>query len=110
MNYRKAKIEDAKEVTDIVQRTKGEIYPKYYPKDVVDFFSQLHCFEHIIRDIHKNTVYVLEIDGLIAGTGSYEENHITRVYVLPEYQGKGYGNYILKELERTIKKIITRLF
>lgn len=102
MDYRKAQIRDAKAVTEIVQRTKKEIYPKYYPKEVVDFFGKLHCYEHIVRDIQKKIVYVLEMDGAIVGTGSYEENHITRVYVLPEYQGRGYGGYILRELEREI--------
>lgn len=102
INYRKAQMEDAEVVTDIVQRTKSEIYPRYYPKEIVDFLGQLHCYEHIIRDIQKDMVYVLEVSGVIVGTGSYERNHITRVYVLPQYQGKGYGSYILKELEKVI--------
>ena len=33
---------------------------------------------------------VLEVDGKIVGTGSRTDNHITRVYVLPEYEGKGF--------------------
>jgi GNAT superfamily N-acetyltransferase len=40
----------------------------------------------------------------IVGTGCYEDNHITRVYVLPEYQRNGYGSYILKCLEDKISK------
>ncbi len=104
MNYRKAQIGDAKIVTDLVQRTKAEIYPCYYPREVVEFFGELHCYEHILRDIEKSNVYVLEADGLIVGTGSFEENHVTRLYVLPEYEGKGYGSYILNELERAISK------
>ena len=36
------------------------------------------------------------------GTGSHTDNHITRVYVLPEYQGQGYGSKIMDELERDI--------
>lgn len=104
MNYRKASMEDAEIITDVVQQTKAEIYPKYYPKEIVEFFGQLHCYEHIIRDIQKNIVYVLEVDDIIVGTGSYEENHITRVYVLPQYQGNGYGYHILKELEKEIAR------
>lgn len=104
MNYRKAQMEDAKEVTDIVQRTKEKIYPRYYPREVVDFFGRLHCYENILRDIQKNNVYVLESGNVAVGTGSFEENHITRLYVLPERQGKGYGSYILGELEKEIAK------
>ena len=60
--------------------------------------------KHIIKDIQKNIVYVLEVNDIIVGTGSFEENHITRVYVLPQYQGKGYGYHILKELEKEIAR------
>ena len=36
------------------------------------------------RDIEARRIDVLIVDGKIIGTGSREENHITRVYVLPE--------------------------
>ena len=44
------------------------------------------------------------MDNQIVGTGSHEDNHITRVYVLPEFQGKGYGSFIMQCLEDTISK------
>ena len=40
----------------------------------------------------------------LVGTGSREDNHITRVFVLPEYQGRGYGRYILDRLEEAVAK------
>ena len=40
----------------------------------------------------------------IVGTGSYSENHITGVYVLPDYQGQGCGTYIMDCLENKIAK------
>jgi len=36
MEYRKAKIEEAQTVCDIVQKTKAVIYPHYYTRAVVD--------------------------------------------------------------------------
>ena len=33
----------------------------------------------------------LLVDGEVVGTGSRIDDHITRVYVLPEHEGKGYG-------------------
>ena len=99
MLFRKANIEECQIVTDIVQNTKAEIYPYYYPKEVVEFFANLHCYEHVLEDINNDIVYVLEDKGEIVGTGSFKENHITRVYVLPKYQGKGYGKYIVEQLE-----------
>jgi hypothetical protein len=38
------------------------------------------------------------------GTGCRIDNHITRVYVLPAFQGNGYGSYIMQQLEDEIGK------
>ncbi len=109
MNFRKAAPEDLRTVTDIVQRTVAEVYPKYYPKEAVDFFSQIHCRENIAGDIEEGRVGVLEAGGAIVGTGSRDGQHITRVYVLPEHQGNGYGGYILGELEKEISGKYSRI-
>ncbi len=101
-DYRKATLEDIGLVTDIVQTTKKIIFPKYYPKPVVDFFGQLHSRDHIEQDIKDGFVSILTDKNRIVGTGSLKENHITRVYVLPEFQGKGYGTYIINQLENAI--------
>lgn len=52
-----------------------------------------------MNDIEEGLVYVIEENGEIVGTGSFRDNHITRVYVLPDNQGKGYGKYIVNQLE-----------
>lgn len=41
---------------------------------------------------------------MIVGTGCYDENHITGVYVLPVYQSRGCGSYIMDCLEIEIAK------
>jgi GNAT superfamily N-acetyltransferase len=104
MEYIKAKTEDAELVFTIVQETVKTVYPKYYPKEVVDFFCQHHNLENIQKDIENQRVGLLVDNQIIVGTGCYEENHITRVYVLPEYQRKGFGSYILQCLENEISK------
>lgn len=38
------------------------------------------------------------------GTGCFAHNHITRVYVLPEHQKKGYGTFIIKNIEAQISE------
>lgn len=43
------------------------------------------------------------MDGnVIAGTGCFDNNHITGVYVLPCYQKKGFGTQIMDSLETKI--------
>ena len=98
-NYIKADCRHAEKIFSLVQRTIREVYPKYYPREVVEFFCGLHSLENISRDIADGQVYMLIRNGKIIGTGSARDNHITRVYVLPKYQRMGYGSKIIHELE-----------
>ena len=41
---------------------------------------------------------------VIIGTGCFHDNHITGVYVLPEYQKQGCGSQIIQRLEAEIMK------
>lgn len=104
MEYIQAKQEDLLTVFHIVQDTIKTVYPKYYPKEVVDFFCTLHSKENIEKDICNHCVGLLMDDGIAVGTGCYHENHITRVYVLPKFQKKGYGTYIMNTLEGEISQ------
>lgn len=104
MEYKKAAQEQAGQIFQLVQHTIHTIYPKYYPAEVVDFFGQLHCQEHIMRDIKMGYVSILSQNGRLVGTGSCKENHITRVFITPEYQGNGYGTLLIQNLELEIAK------
>lgn len=102
MEYIMAKEEDLGFVYQMVQNTVKTIYPKYYPKEVVDFFCELHGRENIAKEIAKGNVGILTDNDQMTGTGSCDGNHITRVYVLPQFQGKGYGSFIMQCLEDKI--------
>lgn len=94
--------EDAEAVFQLVQKTIAAVYPNYYPRDVVDFFLQLHSRENIQADVEKGVVIALQEQGRLVGTGSCEGNHITRVYVSSDCQGRGYGSLIMDCLEKSI--------
>lgn len=102
MEYIKAAENEAEEILMIVQDTIRTIYPLYYPEEVVEFFCSLHCGENIARDIKAGLIGVLRDGNRIVGTGCCRDDHITRVYVKPEYQGRGYGSYIMQCLENEI--------
>lgn len=102
MEYIKATDKNIDGVFNIVQTTVQSIYPKYYPKEVVDFFCEHHNRENIAKDIENGNVGILVVNNHIVGTGSCDGNHITRVYVLPAFQGKGYGSFIMQCLEDEI--------
>lgn len=102
MIYELAKTEDLQAVYNVVQHTIKTIYPKYYPMEVVEFFCLHHSEDAIAKDIKNGYVSALKIDGTIVATGCFVDNHITRVYVLPEHQKKGYGTFIMKNIEEQI--------
>ncbi len=102
VEFRRARKSDCGDVTDIIHKTVRKVYPAYYPAEVADFFCMYHSRERIQADIQAGNVWVLRVDGRTIGTGSIEENNITRLYVLPEFQGKGYGTRIIGELEQRI--------
>lgn len=110
MEYIQAEKEDLLTVFNIVQDTIKKIYPKYYPEEVVEFFCTLHSKENIEKDICNHSVGLLINDGIVVGTGCYNENHITRVYVLPKYQKKGYGTYIMSMLEAKIAQKFQQVY
>lgn len=104
MEFSLAKKQDAEQVYQLVQETIRTVYPKYYLKEIVDMFCEFHSLENILRDIEAGNTYILLENDTLIGTGTKKENHITRVYVLPEFQKKGYGTFIMKKLEDKIKE------
>ncbi len=102
MKYIKATEKHVEKIFQLVQDTIKTIYPKYYPREVVEFFCQLHSKENILKDIQNGSVGILLKDNVIVGTGSFEDNHITRVYVAPRFQKQGFGSYIMQWLENEI--------
>ena len=103
-NIRKAEQEDLQVITDIVHRTIKNIYPKYYPQGAVEFFLEYHNENAVSQDIADNNVYIIEDNNEIIGTVTINDNEINRLYVLPEYQGKGYGGFLLEYAEKIVLK------
>ncbi|MBE5958928.1 MAG: GNAT family N-acetyltransferase [Lachnospiraceae bacterium] len=104
MEYRMATKNDAEKIYEIVKETIKKIYPRYYLPQIVDAFLEYHNQDRINKDIEAKDSYVLVDEGKVIGTGTKNDNHIVRVYVLPEFQGKGYGTYIMNQLEKEIGK------
>ena len=104
MRIRLANTEDYEAIYELVHTTVQSVYPYYYLPEVVNFFIQHHNETNITKDILKNCVYVLVEEDKIVGTATMEGRYIGRVYVLPKYHGRGYGNAIMDALETEIAK------
>jgi GNAT superfamily N-acetyltransferase len=91
-------------IFDIVHKTIEEIYPKYYPRSAVDFFHYHHSKEKMEKQLSNEVTLILSDDNKFIGTGSLFENEIKRFFILPEYQGNGYGKILLNRLEKSIDR------
>jgi GNAT superfamily N-acetyltransferase len=90
---------DLDTVRKVIVDTIEACYPVAYWREAVDFFKDHHRVEKLAKSAKKDHIVVLEIDGGIVGTGTLEGDEITRVFVLPEYQGLGLGKAIMETLE-----------
>ncbi len=104
MEFVKAKEQDLELVYSIVSRSIVEAYGKYYSQEVVDFFLMIHSKENILKDIINYDLWLIKDGEDFVGTGFAKGNHISRVYMLPECQGKGYGTKIMDFLEDIISR------
>jgi len=105
MEIRKAGPDELETIRNITHTTINAIYPKYYPKGAVDFFLAHHSIRNIEDDIAAGKVFLLlDDDGKAAGTITIDGNDIGRFFVLPEYQGKGFGGALMSHAEEMIAK------
>lgn len=103
MSIRQAVLADLSIVKNISEVTISEIYPHYYPKGAVNFFLEHHSEENILNDIKKNRVFLcLDILQNAIGTITVKDNEICRLFVMPTYQGMGFGTEMLNFAEKII--------
>lgn len=89
-------------VEEIVKSTIITVYPNYYPQGAVDFFLDHHSNIAVQKAIIDEKVYLIKTDNDFVGTGSIDKNEIKRLFILPKYQGKGYGTSIMNKLEKDV--------
>ncbi len=100
-------VASAKAVEDLrvlIHTTIKKTYSKYYPKGIMDFFLYHHSYENIEKAIIDETVLLIYHESMLIGTGSIKKNEIKRVFILPKYQGKGFGTLLMNELENLVLK------
>ena len=109
MNIRQAEIKDAGIVWEITANTIKTIYPHYYPLGAVNYFLAHHSEQNIADDIELQRVYVLEDGEAALGTVTIKDFEMCRLFVLPLYQGLGYGKLLMEFAEKFIAKSFSRI-
>lgn len=103
MSIKLAQQSDCGVVKTITNTTINEIYPHYYSKGAVAFFLNHHSDESIANDISNNCVFLCcDLKHNVVGTVTIKKNEICRLFVLPQYQGNGYGKELLEFAEKEI--------
>lgn len=103
MSIKLAQQSDCGIVKKITDTTINEIYPHYYPKGAVAFFLNHHSDESIANDISNDCVFLCcDLEHNAVGTVTIKKNEICRLFVLPQYQGNGYGKELLEFAETEI--------
>ncbi len=93
---------DFRAVKGITQTTIRTVYPRYYPAGAVEFFRRHHSDERIRADIAASKVYLLREGGEAAGTVTVDGSSVSRLFVLPQHQHKGYGRALLDFAEAAV--------
>lgn len=104
-----AQMADLESVLQITGDTISEVYSHYYAKGVVDFFLEHHNRENVLSDIEESIVWLLEAEDCLVGTVTIKENAINRLFVLPEYQSRGYGSQLMDFAEAKIAEKFSRI-
>ncbi|WP_213992455.1 GNAT family N-acetyltransferase [Sodalis sp. dw_96] len=97
-----AERKDVATIAEIVRKTITTTYPKYYPGGVVEFFLKYHSTDNIRGAVDAGGVYILSTQGKAVATGSIKANEICRLFVLPLFQGKGLGSFMMDKLETLV--------
>lgn len=104
---RLAEIGDLETILQITHDTISEIYSHYYAEGVVGFFLEHHSREHILSDIEEGIVWLLEEGGSIIGTVTIKGDAVNRLFVLPDYQSRGYGSQLMDFAEEKSQRNLT---
>lgn len=102
-----AEMTDLEKVLKITHETISEIYSHYYAEGVVRFFLEHHSRENVLSDIEAGIVWLLEEEDCLTGTVTIKGNAVNRLFILPEYQSRGYGSRLMDFAEKKIAEQFT---
>jgi GNAT superfamily N-acetyltransferase len=92
---------DLAAVKRLIHKTIDTCYSQVYPEEAVRFFKNWHSNDRILQDAEEGLTIVLEKTRQAIGTGTIVGDKITRVFVDPALQRRGFGKLIMRKLEDT---------
>ena len=111
MKIKKAKKQDAKEISKMIKQTLSKINVKHYPPEIIDYLKNKNSPERIEKKIIEGIGYVAIEDEKIMGSVFLTSDLVTGLYVKYKLINQGLGKELLKTIEKKAKKLgIKKLF
>lgn len=104
MNIRKATKKDANDIVDIIRETVSITHKNLYSKDNIQNILNNYRLERVIHFIDSYDYFVAEEGGDIVGCVLAKEGKMRSLYVLPSFEGKGFGRKLLEVAEECTRK------
>ena len=96
--------EDLIKVKYLIDEVSDFAYKSLIPKEGYEYLkSNLWSLEILKKDAREGYTIVVKDDDKIIGTGTIVGDYISKIYVKPEYHGRGIGKLIVKYLEDKAK-------
>lgn len=95
VDYRRSRAGDAKAVFEIIPRCVEDLAPAPYPQEVVDSWMEGRSVSDYKGDCANGAIWIAEANGQPIGFGHGAPGVIRRLFVLPDYAGRGIGTQLL---------------
>lgn len=103
---------DSTELSKLMRETVIKSNSKDYSKKAIQCLYDAYSCEKLLKDSKKMNIFVAFEKSKLLGTISLVGDRISRMFVLPEFQGKKIGSKLIRHVERFAKregKIILRV-
>jgi putative acetyltransferase len=101
--YRRAICKDASRLHDIRRRSILELAPPAIPATEAQAWASKLTLFGMERKLLELEVWVVELDGVVAGWGAIRGDRLEGLYAAPEFAGQGIGAGLLVMLEGLIR-------
>ena len=101
---RRARDEDANEISAVVIRTLRETNARDYAREIIERIEHSFGPSAVLALISKRTVFVAVMNHRVVGTASLDGDTVRTVFVSPDAQARGIGKRLMAEIERTARE------
>jgi N-acetylglutamate synthase-like GNAT family acetyltransferase len=95
---------DAEAVSEVIRVTMRKSNRSDYSMEIlqplIDYFSP----EKVLQLCRERDCLVAESDNQIVGTAALDKNELAAFFVLPDFQNKGIGSSLLKQIEQIARQ------